>query len=122
MTVRGIRGATVAKENSVEAILTATQELLDAIQSNNPLLREEDLSSIFFTVTPDLDATYPAYAARSLGWLSVPLLCAQEIPVPGSLQQCIRVLVHWNTDLARDQIKHVYLGEARQLRPDLQFK
>lgn len=119
MAVRGIRGATVAAENSDIAILSATRELLEAIQAANPDLRSEDLASVFFTVTDDLDAVYPARAARQIGWNQVPLFCAREIPVPGSINRCIRVLLHWNTDLPQTAIQHVYLGEAIVLRPDL---
>jgi len=119
MPVRGVRGANVAIENSPTAIVDATQELLLAILSANPNLRVEDLASVIFTVTDDLNAAYPALAARQIGWNLVPLLCAQEIPVPGSLRQCIRVLLHWNTDHSQSSIQHVYLGEAVRLRPDL---
>ncbi|GAB4529496.1 MAG: chorismate mutase [Anaerolineales bacterium] len=119
MSIRGIRGAITAAENSASAILEATRSLLTAIQRANPSLEPEDITSIFFTMTTDLNATYPALAARQMGWVQVPLLCAQEIPVPDSLPRCIRVLVHWNTDLPQSTIRHVYLGEAARLRPDL---
>ncbi len=119
MPVRGIRGANVAGENSESAILSATRELLEAIQAANPDLRTDDLASVIFTVTEDLDAAYPARAARQIGWSQVPLFCAREIPVPGSLRLCIRVLLHWNTGLHQSAIQHVYLGEAARLRPDL---
>ena len=119
MPVRGIRGATTATEDQSEAILTATRELLGAIQTANPALNPADLASAIFTVTEDLIAAYPAKAARQLGWTEVPLMCAREIPVPGSLPGCIRVLLHWNTDLPQSAIRHVYLGEAAKLRPDL---
>jgi chorismate mutase len=81
-------------------------------------LDSSEVASAIFTVTPDLSAAFPARAARELGWQSVPLLDAQEIPVPGSLPLCIRVLLHWNTDKAQDEIRHVYLRGAAQLRPD----
>jgi chorismate mutase len=119
MTVRGIRGATVTTEDQPEAIRQATRELLQAILERNPALLLEDLASVLFTVTPDLTSVYPAQAARQMGWQHVPLMCAQEIPVPGSLPHCIRVLLHWNTDVPQSAIQHVYLGEARRLRPDL---
>ena len=119
MPVRGIRGATVATEDKPEAILIATRELLENIQISNPTLAPEEISSALFTLTPDLTAIYPAKAARQLGWVDTPLICAQEIPVPGSLPRCIRVLLHWNTDLPQSAIRHVYLGEAAKLRPDL---
>jgi chorismate mutase len=119
MPVRGVRGATVATENRAEAILLATRDLLEALLTANPDLRVEDLASAFFTVTDDLDAAYPAAAARQVGWDAVPLICAREIPVPGSLPLCIRVLLHWNVDLSQGEIHHVYLGAAAGLRPDL---
>ncbi len=81
--------------------------------------RPQDLASALFTVTEDLSAAYPAAAARELGWTDVPLICAREIPVPGGLPRCIRVLLHWNTDLPQSAIRHVYLGAAAALRPDL---
>jgi chorismate mutase len=119
MAIRGIRVATVATENTREAILTAAGQLASAIIAANPQLKPEDIASVLFTVTPDLNAAFPAFAVRQLGWAETPILCAQEIPVPGSLERCIRILIHWNTDLAQDQITHVYSGEARVLRPDL---
>jgi len=118
MSCRGIRGATSVEANSAEAILAATRELLERIVAANDL-RVEDLVSVIFTVTPDLDAAYPARAAREIGWVSTPLLCVQEMAVAGSLPRCIRVLVLWNTDRRPNQVQHVYLGEARALRPDL---
>ncbi len=118
MTVRGIRGATVAIEDHGSAILGATRDLLQAILAANPV-HPDDIASVFFTVTEDISSTYPALAARELGWQNVPLLCSREIPVPGSLPLCIRVLIHWNTDLPQKAIQHVYLGEAAILRPDL---
>ena len=117
--VRGIRGATTVDEDSAEAILSATRELLLAILEANPKLRPADIASAFFTATGDLGAAYPAQAARGLGWNDVPLMDAQEIAVPGSLPACIRVLIHWNTDLAQKDVHHVYLRQAVQLRPDL---
>jgi len=119
MPVRGIRGAIVSPGNQPEAILSATRELLDAILVNNPTLKPEDIASAIFTVTDDLTSVYPAQAARQLGWNRVPLMCAQEIPVHGSLPRCIRVLIHWNTELSQSDVRHVYLGEAEKLRPDL---
>jgi len=119
MPVRGIRGATVAEANQPETIHKATQDLLLAILSANPGLQPTDIASVFFTMTDDLNAAYPARSARDLGWDQVPLMCAQEIPVPGSLRHCIRVLLHWNTDLPASAVRHVYLGAAAALRPDL---
>lgn len=119
MPVRGIRGATTVSENTEQTILAATRELLGKMVNSNLGLLPEEIASAWFTVTPDLNAAYPAKAARQLGWQSVPLLCTQEIPVPDGLPMCIRVLLHWNTDRSQMEIQHVYLGEAESLRPDL---
>ncbi len=119
MPVRGIRGATIAPLDQPEAVLAATRELMAAIQSANPALKPADIASAIFTVTDDLRSAYPAQAARQMGWDAVPLMCAREIPVPGSLARCIRVLVHWNTELSQEAIRPVYLGAAASLRPDL---
>jgi chorismate mutase len=118
MSCRGIRGATDVDANDAGAIIAATRELLERIVAANDLLAE-DVASVIFTATPDLDAAYPARAAREIGWVNTPLMCTQEIAVAGSLPRCIRVLVLWNTDLRPDQIRHVYLGRTRTLRPDL---
>lgn len=118
MACRGIRGATTVENNDVQAILSATRELLQQLISANSL-DAGDVASVIFTATPDLDRAYPARAAREIGWTDVPLLCMQEMAVQGSLPMCIRALVHWNTDLTQNQIHHVYLGAARVLRPDL---
>jgi chorismate mutase len=118
MACRGIRGATGVQANSVEAILAATRELLESIVAANDLA-VEDIASIIFTATPDLDQVAPARAAREMGWVNTPLLCMQEMPVPGSLPRCVRVLLHWNTDRPAREVRHVYLGQARVLRPDL---
>jgi chorismate mutase len=115
---RGIRGATTVTENDADAILSATRELLEQIVARNGV-QEEDVASVIFTVTPDLDAICPAVEARHMGWTHTALLCMQEMRVPGSLPRCVRVLVHWNTQRAIDDIHHVYLREARRLRPDL---
>jgi len=117
MHCRGIRGATTAEENTAEAILAATSELLALIVEANDL-KVEDVASAIFTTTPDLMAAFPAKAAREIGWQDVALLDAQEIPVPGSLERCIRVLIHWNTEKSAAEIRHVYLRGARTLRPD----
>ena len=118
MTIRGIRGAVTSPADTPEDILTATRELLQAILAANPELETEAIGSVFFTVTDDLAAIHPALAARQLGWTDVPLMCAREIPVPGSLPRTIRVLLHWNTELPQGAIRHVYLGAAAVLRPD----
>lgn len=119
MPVRGIRGAIDVINDQPEEVLAATHELLEAILLANPALKPVDLASVLFTVTEDLQSVYPAQAARLLGWGEVPLMCAREIPVPGGLSHCVRVLLHWNTDLGQNQIKHVYLHGADVLRPDL---
>ncbi len=119
MGVRGIRGATTVSVNQAGEILSATRELLEGILSANPGLQACDVSSVWFTMTTDLDAAYPAQAARDLGWALVPALCATEIPVPEGLPRCIRVLVQWNTPLTQAEISHVYLRDAVCLRPDL---
>ncbi len=118
MPCRGIRGATTVEADSRSEILDATCELLSCLIKANGLA-EEDVASIFFTVTPDLAAVFPAEATRELGWQHTALLDAQEIPVPGSLPRCIRVLIHWNTDRAQAEIEHAYLRGAAALRPDL---
>ena len=119
MPVRGVRGAIVATADQSEAILSATRELLAAIMESNPELRPADIASAMFTVTEDLRGAYPSEAAREMGWNHVPLICSREIPVPGGLLRCIRVLLHWNTELPQHAIRHVYLGDAAKLRPDL---
>ena len=118
MTCRGIRGATSVEANTSQAIVSATRELLERIVAANAPQAHE-IASVIFTATPDLNAIYPACAAREMGWVNVPLLCMQEMAVVGSLPRCIRVLMHWNTDLPASQIRHVYLGAAQTLRPDL---
>lgn len=119
MPVRGIRGATAIDDDQPESILEATRDLLTAILDANPTLKISDLASVFFSLTEDLCSVYPAQAARQLGWNNVPMLCMQEIPVPGGLPRCIRVLLHWNSNLPQESIQHVYLGAASRLRPDL---
>jgi chorismate mutase len=119
MPVRGVRGAVTADVDEPDAVLEATKELLLAILDANPALRVEDLASAVFTTTQDLNSAYPAQAARQIGWTQVPMICSREIPVPESLPFCIRVLLHWNTDLPQNQIRHIYLGNAAGLRPDL---
>jgi chorismate mutase len=122
MPVRGIRGANSVLEDEPRTVLDATQQLLAAILESNPSLQAQDIASVLFTLTPDLRSAHPARAARQMGWNQVPLMCAQEIPVPEQLERCVRVLIHWNTDLPQDAIRHVYLGEASSLRPDLSRK
>jgi chorismate mutase len=114
--VRGIRGATTVRANERAAILAATRELLEQITRLNGL-DPRDVASVWFTTTPDLDAEFPAFAAREIGWHEVPLICGREIPVAGALGACVRVLVHWNTDRAQRDVRHVFLHGARALRP-----
>jgi chorismate mutase len=119
MTTRGIRGATTVTADQPGLILAATHELLEEIMRVNPSLQAEDIVNALFTMTDDLVSIHPALAARQMGWEYVPMMCAREIPVPGSLPRCIRVLVQWNTDCAQKAIQHVYLRDAVSLRPDL---
>jgi len=119
MSIRGIRGATTVTADEPELILQATRELLEEILTENEGMRPADVASALFTVTDDLASTFPAQAARQMGWGLVPMMCAREIPVPGSLPRVIRVLVHWNTELKQNEVTHVYLRDAVKLRPDL---
>lgn len=118
MPCRGVRGATTVERNEREEILTATRQLVALMIHHNGIAKE-DVASVTFTVTRDLDAEFPALAARQLGWLDVPLLCGYEINVPGSLDRCIRVLMLWNTETPQGEITHVYERKAERLRPDL---
>ncbi|NLI11186.1 chorismate mutase [Pelotomaculum propionicicum] len=117
-SLRGIRGAITVDRNEAAEIAAATRELIEAITTKNSL-DTEDIASAIFTVTPDLDAGFPATAAREMGWQYIPLLCANEINVPGSLGKCIRVLIHVNTEKSQKELKHVYLRGAAVLREDL---
>ncbi len=117
MMCRGVRGAITVGSNDEDEILEATRELLQALVAANGM-RVDDIASAYFTTTSDLTATYPAYAARQLGWYDAALLCGHEMEVPGSLTRCIRVLIHWNTTKSPSEISHIYLREARTLRPD----
>lgn len=117
MPVRGIRGATVAAANIPDSIRSATRELLLALAAANRL-DPADIASILFSATPDLTAEAPARAARQMGWTEAAMLCLGEMDVVNGLKRCIRVLIHWNTDKGVDEIRHVYLYEAAQLRPD----
>ena len=114
---RGVRGATTVSSNEPEAIYAATRELLYTMVRHNDI-QPEDVASAYFTTTTEINAAYPATAARQLGWLDVPLLCGHEMSVPGSLPHCIRILLHWNTRKSQPDITHVYLHEAHTLRPD----
>ena len=118
MRCRGVRGATTVDANSREDILTGTRQLLALMIRQNDI-QAEDVGSAVFSTTVDLNAEFPALAARQLGWLDVPLLCTHEVDVPGSLRKCVRILVHWNTDNLQSDIQHVYIKDAIRLRPDL---
>jgi chorismate mutase len=114
---RGIRGAITVSENTKEAIVAASKTLLhNLIEANE--VEVSDIACILFTTTPDLNAAFPAAGARELGWTQVPLLCGHEMNVPGSLPDCLRVLVLFNTDKKNEEIVHVYLGDAVTLRDE----
>jgi chorismate mutase len=117
MACRGVRGATTADDNTSEAIRKATLELLALMIRRNGI-QPEDVASAIFSTTCDLDAEFPALAARQLGWLDVALMCTHELDVPDSLRHCIRILVHWNTDKPAAEIIHIYIKGAAGLRPD----
>ncbi|HET6881943.1 MAG TPA: chorismate mutase [Pirellulales bacterium] len=115
---RGVRGATTVDHNTRDELLKATRQLLALMIRQNGI-EHEDVASAVFTTTADLNAEFPALAARQLGWLDVPLLCTHEISVPGSLARCVRILIHWNTSKTLEEIHHVYIRDAAKLRPDL---
>lgn len=117
---RGIRGAITVDCNSIEAVKTATVELISEIKKRNNY-KEEDISYVLFTMTDDLDCVYPAKFAREVfpEWKYVPMMCTQELKIIGSLEKCLRILIVVNTDIAQNEIKHVYLKGAEKLRKDL---
>lgn len=117
MMCRGVRGAITVGSDNEDEILEATRELLQALVSSNGM-QVDDIASVYFTTTADLSATYPAFAVRQLGWYDAALMCGHEMNVPGGLARCIRVLIHWNTTKTPKEIVHIYLREARSLRPD----
>lgn len=119
MAVRGIRGATTIDQDVPEQILAATRDLLQAVLERNDISDFDDIVSAVFTTSPDLTSTFPAEAARELGMRHVPLLCASEIAVAGAMPRCIRVLLHVETPRTPREIVHVYLREAKRLRPDV---
>jgi chorismate mutase len=119
MPVRGIRGATSVAADTPDDISAATTELLKEILRANQIEQFDEIVSAIFTTTGDLTSSFPAEAARSIGMHQVPLLCASEIPVRSSVTRCIRVLLHLNTDKTQADMVHVYLNEARRLRPDM---
>lgn len=119
MTVcRGIKGATTVERNTRDEILAATTELLQLMIERNSI-DPDDVASALFTTTTDLNAEFPAVAARRMGWTEVPLVCAHELDVPGSLAMCLRILLHVNTEKSPREITHIYIRGARVLRPDL---
>lgn len=118
MLCRGVRGATTVETNTAETIREATAELLQALVEANDI-EHDRVASIVFTTTMDLNAAFPAVAARELGWSDIALLNAHEMAVPGALPRCIRILLHLNTERSAKEIKHIYLRDARKLRPDL---
>jgi chorismate mutase len=118
MSIRAVRGAIQVDEDERSQVLDATTELIRAVLERNALT-QEDLVSIVFTATPDLTSEFPAYAARQLGFVDVPLMCATEISVPGAMPRVIRLLAHVETDLPRADVHHVYLRGAAALRRDL---
>lgn len=120
MSVRGIRGATSVAADIKEEVLNATRELLVELLRANGLENSfEEIASAVFTTTRDLTSAFPAESARALGMSAVPLLCASEIPVADSLPRCVRVLLHVNTDKTQAEMVHVYLRDAKRLRPDV---
>ncbi|GAC1611420.1 MAG: chorismate mutase [Mycobacteriales bacterium] len=118
MAVRAVRGATQVDADEREQVLAATTELVAAVLARNALTHD-DLISVLFTATPDLHSEFPAYAARQMGITDVPLMCAAEIDVPGAMPRVLRLLAHVETDLSRQDIRHVYLRGAAALRTDL---
>ena len=117
MWCQGIRGATTARANTREEIIAATEELLQKMVEANRV-EKENIACVIFTTTPDLNAEFPAVAARQMGWTDTALLCGHEMNVPGSLGRCIRILLLYNTEQRANGIIHVYLREAQSLRPD----
>lgn len=118
MTIRAIRGATTLEQDERSHLHERTHELVDAMLQENSLT-QEDLISVIFTCTPDIVSDFPAAAARTLGFGAVPLMCAQEMAVPGALPLVVRVMMHATYDIPRDDVKHVYLRDAVSLRRDL---
>ena len=117
LACRGVRGAITVSANTADAMLEATRELLKTLMLYNDM-KAEDIATIYFSTTSDLNATFPAVAARQIGLLDTALLCGHEMEVPGSLPLCIRVMIHWNSTKTQKEVVHVYLREAKKLRPD----
>ena len=118
MYCRGVRGATTVDRNHAQDIIDATKELLEAIVQANDI-QPEDIASVTFSATSDLNAAFPARAARDLGWVDTALFCCREIDVQEALVRCIRVLIHWNTNKSQNEVHHIYLRNATALRPDI---
>lgn len=116
--VRAVRGATTVENNNAEEIVKETKVLLQKLVEVNSI-KEDELISAVFSVTKDLDAEFPAVAARQIGWTNVALMCANEMVVSGSLEKCIRVMVTFNTEKKNSDLKYIYLNKAKVLRPDL---
>ncbi len=116
--VRAIRGAITVDSNDRQDILNATDELLRALIKENSIVKE-DIISIIFSVTSDLNAVFPAVAARQMGLTDIAMMCTHEVDVPGSLRRCIRVMMHFNTEKSNAELKYIYLKDAKKLRPDL---
>lgn len=119
--LRGARGAIQVNNNERNDILQRAEEVMRALIAGNRI-EAANVAAVFFTLTPDLDAAFPAEARTSIGWNLVPFLCEQEVAVPGAMPRVLRVLVLFETDLPQDQVVHAYLGEAASLRPDLANK
>lgn len=116
--LRGIRGAIQVEKNEKDCILKAAKELITKVASENHLKKEE-VVSVFFTATPDINAEFPAYVLREIGWKYIPVLCAQEIDVPKAMKKVIRILIHVYTSKKQEEINHQYLGPTIYFRPDL---
>ena len=117
MMVRGVRGAISVTQDEVDEVLAATRRLLLTIVEQNGI-NSEDLASVWLTTTPDITSCFPAIAARQIGWVDVPLICAHEMSVKGGMPLVVRVMMHWNTTKSQKEINHIYLGETVKLRPD----
>ncbi|MFW5998343.1 MAG: chorismate mutase [Bacillota bacterium] len=116
--MRGIRGAITVSNNSKNEIITATSNLINKIIEENQV-KTEEIVSMIFTATRDLDKIYPAVAARQCGYENIPLMCYQELNIQDSLDKCIRIMVYINRDCSLSNINHIYLNKAKTLRPDL---
>lgn len=121
MAVRGIRGAIDVARNAKDEILSRTGILLEALIKENRV-KAKDVAAAVFSLTPDLDAEFPAIAARRLGWTDVPLMCCSELDIPGGMKKVVRILLLVNTSLPSSRIRHQYLGNTPRLRPDLAAK